>query len=44
MLIVTPRSDRIPLWRDRIFSICPLNVVKNVLGTISFIGKNIAFR
>ena len=44
MPITKPRSCNIAFRRDRIFSVLPLNVIKNLGTTICFVCQNIAVR
>ena len=43
MPVATPRSDRIAFRRNCIFTVCSLNIIKNLIRSICFVGKNITF-
>lgn len=44
MPVAKPRSERIAFRRNRIFTVCPLDVVKYLICSICLVGKNITVR
>ena len=42
--VATPWIDNVGLWRDRVFTVLTLDIVKNLVCSVRLVGKNITLR